>query len=339
LLKTAWARGPKLATPRQFREHEIVDRYRKLSICLIAASVLASATLVVATRTRTSTEGTALLAGALAASLLLSAQWWKPRGMRRLSADLMGTLAVGVLSGLSGSALALLGLKLHLPLADARLRAADHMIGIDAVAIVERMSWQQPWFFRLMSWGYHYTMPTIAATMVLLSIFRRVEAWRVALCFAGTLMSVCAIAVFIPAKGIGMWADPDMVARLPKGSINAFWPTFDTFYGKSDALLALKTIDGVISFPSFHAAMACIVLAAWRINLVTFFIASIWFAFLMLGTLPYGGHYFVDLVAGCLVWLAWFLFSKRLERSGPTEDWRKLMGRLQRARAERLQAS
>jgi membrane-associated phospholipid phosphatase len=51
----------------------------------------------------------------------------------------------------------------------------------------------------------------------------------------------------------------------------------------------------------------------WRKRLPTFIAAAVWLAFMLLGTFPGGGHYFVDLVAGFLVWAAWFALSRWLE--------------------------
>lgn len=295
--------------------HEIVRRYRQLSIGLIAASILAAIIVDVIAAIQVTPSGTSAIAAVLAGLLLSSTLLSRPSGLRRYAADVAGTIGISVLAGICGSALALLGLALQFPLADRALHFADHLFRFDAVGIVELMSWQQPWFFRLMSWGYHYVFEVLIFTMVALPIFNRVEGWRVALCFTGTLLTICVIATFLPAKGIGVWTPEPIVQRLPGCSMRCFWSTFDTFYQGSNATLALKNIDGVISFPSFHAAMGCTVLAAWRTNLVTLFLASIWFCFLMLGTLPYGGHYGIDLLAGCLVWFGWFILSKRLEQS------------------------
>jgi membrane-associated phospholipid phosphatase len=35
---------------------------------------------------------------------------------------------------------------------------------------------------------------------------------------------------------------------------------------------------------------------------------------MLLSTLPGGGHYVVDLLAGCAVWSAWFFWSRQIER-------------------------
>jgi membrane-associated phospholipid phosphatase len=52
----------------------------------------------------------------------------------------------------------------------------------------------------------------------------------------------------------------------------------------------------------------------WRKNPVTLTIASVWLAVMLLATLPGGGHYFVDLLAGFAVWAAWFSLSRMVER-------------------------
>jgi membrane-associated phospholipid phosphatase len=57
-----------------------------------------------------------------------------------------------------------------------------------------------------------------------------------------------------------------------------------------------------------------LVLAMWRKNVLTLLAASVWLAFMLLGTFPGGGHYFIDLVAGFAVWILWFALSRQIER-------------------------
>ena len=61
------------------------------------------------------------------------------------------------------------------------------------------------------------------------------------------------IAIFMPAKGLAVWATPELFSRLPERAMRSFWPRFDDFYFGFDPVLRVQVIDGVISFPSFHA--------------------------------------------------------------------------------------
>jgi membrane-associated phospholipid phosphatase len=118
----------------------------------------------------------------------------------------------------------------------------------------------------------------------------------------------------VPAKGLGVWASPELVRRLPERSIRHFWPSFERFYDGAHPVLQLNSIGGVVSFPSFHTIMGLILAAMWRKRPLIFVPAAIYCTVMLLSTLPFGGHYFVDLVAGVGVWTAWFAFSLRVER-------------------------
>lgn len=83
------------------------------------------------------------------------------------------------------------------------------------------------------------------------------------------------------------------------------------FYFSADPELGIDALEGVVTFPSVHLITGLIVVAMWRWNVVALALASGWFGFMLLSTLPYGGHYIVDLLGGALVWACWFALSKR----------------------------
>src|SRR4029078_6996936 len=93
-----------------------------------------------------------------------------------------------------------------------------------------------------------------------------------------------------------------------------FWHHFDDFYFGAQPVLRMQVVDGVISFPSFHAIVGFLVLALRRQRPLTSAAASAWLAIMLVATLPGGGHYFVDLLAGFFVWAAWFALLPLIER-------------------------
>lgn len=250
----------------------------------------------------------------IAALLWASRKWWGRSGHVRM-ADACGTVAIVALGGMSCGAIAMLELRLGFPLADGMLKSVDHALGIDGITVVEWLLRLGHWVFWAMAPAYNFTIPVFFAGLVLLSwLGDRVEAWRAAFCFVGTLLTTCLIAMFTPAKGLGMWAPGTLLAQLPDEAMRTFWHHFDEFYFGADPVLRMQVVDGVISFPSFHAVVGFLVLAMWRKHIATLVAAGLWLAFMLLGTFPGGGHYFIDLVAGFAVWAAWFAYSRRIER-------------------------
>ncbi len=166
-----------------------------------------------------------------------------------------------------------------------------------------------------MAAAYNCTIPIFFAGLIALSLLGdRVEAWRAAFCFVGTLLTTCIIAAFLPAKGLAVWAPQALLDTLPAQAMRTFWPHFDEFYFGADPVLRLQAVDGVISFPSFHSVVGLLVLAMWRKRILTLIPAAAWLIVMLLATLPGGGHYVVDLLAGFAVWAAWFALSCRIER-------------------------
>jgi len=284
---------------------------------IVFASALIALGMTVYFRVRVDPTGTYALEWLIAALLLASRVWWRRTDHQRM-ADACGTVGTVALGGMACGAIAMLELRLHFPLADGALRRADLALGIDGVAIVDWLERTGHWIFWLVAPPYNLTIPAFFGSMLLLSwTGDRVEAWRAAFCFVGTLLTTCLIAMFFPAKGLGMWAPATLNARLPEQAMQTFWTHFDSFYSGSDPVLRLQVVDGVISFPSFHCIVGFLVLAMWRRNVVTLVAAGVWLAIMLLATLPGGGHYFVDLLAGFAVWAVWFALSRYLERTAP----------------------
>jgi membrane-associated phospholipid phosphatase len=228
--------------------------------------------------------------------------------------DAAGALGVVALSGTACGAIAMLGLRLHFPLADGLLRSWDRALGIDGVAITQWLARQPRWTFDLMSPAYNYTIGIFALSLIALSVMRdRLEAWRAAFCFVGTLLTTCLFAIFVPAKGLGVWASQDLFEQLPVQAMRSFWPQFDSFYFGVDPVLSVKAIGGVISFPSFHSVVGFLVLTMWRKRAATLVPATVWLVCMLVATLPGGGHYIVDLLGGFAVWAAWFAGSLGVE--------------------------
>jgi membrane-associated phospholipid phosphatase len=129
------------------------------------------------------------------------------------------------------------------------------------------------------------------------------------------LWLACLISFVVPAKGLGVWFPSDLVARLPERAATYAFGTFETFHNTSDPLFSLDVLAGVVTFPSFHVAMGLIILAICRKLPLLLLPAGAGFALMICSTLPLGGHYVVDLVAGALLWLCWFGLSRLLERN------------------------
>ena len=281
---------------------------------LLLGSCLTATAMAIMFKVRVDPAGSSIVVWAIAAMLLASRIWWQHAGQQSL-ADASGTIGVVSLAAMSGGAIAMLELRIGIPIRDALLRSADFAIGVDGNAVVEMLARRARWSFWIMAPAYNFTIPIFFASVVVLALRGdRVEAWRGALCFTGTLITTCLIAAFVPAKGLGVWETPALAAILPDQTMRTFWHHFDEFYFGVHPVLRLQVIDGVISFPSFHTIVGFLTVAMWRKDRWTLPAASAYLAIMLLATLPGGGHYVVDLIAGFVVWGAWFFLSRMIER-------------------------
>jgi membrane-associated phospholipid phosphatase len=63
-----------------------------------------------------------------------------------------------------------------------------------------------------------------------------------------------------------------------------------------------RHLQGVVTFPSFHAIMALLTAYALHDIRILSPFAWLWSGLVVLSTIPIGGHYAVDLLAGGVVW-------------------------------------
>jgi len=292
---------------------EAAELYRRASLWLTGLSIAIAFVMVMSSAIRVDASGTPELAF-LAAAFLVVARIFRVRSRLSRIGDGLGALGLSWLGGLASAVVAIIGLRMHFPLADGRLNALDHFFGFDGLAVIHWLTTQPEWLMSAMSAAYFYTIPFLYLGMIVLALLGdRVEVWRAAFCFIGTVLTTCLISAITPAKGLGSWASPELVARLPKVSIRHFWPSFEKFYDGANPVLQVDSIGGVVSFPSFHTIMGLIAVAMWRKYPIVFWPALGCFGLMLVATLPFGGHYAVDLIGGGAVWAAWFALSRRLE--------------------------
>jgi hypothetical protein len=296
-------------------EHDdrVVGRLRTASLYLVVGMLACACGLEIIAGLTVRPDGILPLAWVLAALLLIGRMWRRSAQNPRIG-DCVGALGLAWTAAIGGAAIALLGLRMQFPMADAKLAGANQALGFDGNTLVSQLVEQGQWIFSIMAPAYAWTIPLVALSICGLGLLgQRVEAWRGCFCFIGSLLTIDLVAMFAPAKGIGTAASPELIARLPAHAMLYFWKAFDTFYSGEAPVLRLNAIAGVISFPSFHAAMGFTILMMWRENVAAFAVAASWFGFMILATFAYGGHYLIDVLAGLLVSAGWFALSLRLQ--------------------------
>jgi hypothetical protein len=113
--------------------------------------------------------------------------------------------------------------------------------------------------------------------------------------------------VLIPAAGANVFFVPPPQLFDNFTTDGKLWDFLDAFHGLRNG--SLKTIDmsaiqGVVSFPSFHTILGVITAYALRDTKALFVPAILLNGTMIVATLPVGGHYLADVMAGAVVCFA-----------------------------------
>jgi membrane-associated phospholipid phosphatase len=247
---------------------------------------------------------TALAAGAGALALVYVYRRLRPdellAGLAEAAAFLvLFTLALGMSS--------YLGTSLNRPLQDGVFDAADKALGFDFLAHMSFVA-ACPWVAQVLDYSYATSMLQTAFVVIALSFARqhaRLRAYSVL--FALTASATILIATIWPT--IGTYA----FYNVPDALLPAFrdprsgWDQVEHIRALRAGTLQhipLDDLRGLVSFPSFHTALAIITTwaimplryARWPIMVLNFL--------LILATPSNGSHYLCDILGGTAIALA-----------------------------------
>lgn len=258
----------------------------------------------------------ALIAMSVVAALLLV--YWIYARIRpdpRL-AGLAGSAAVFFWSGTASNLMALAALRTGAPLIDHALAWSDAQLGLDTRAIVVLLSGNDA-FGQVLSWLYHGTPAFVLATFMLLSALGRLKTlWEASFAFAASAAFCGFCLAFLPAvAAFEHYGVPDdVMASLPSHAGVFHLDTIHMFRSGAINTIELVHLQGVATFPSFHATMAAIIAFGLKLGIVTFFFGAVLAALILLATIVIGGHYAVDLPAGIALFAACILWLRRAGR-------------------------
>lgn len=203
-----------------------------------------------------------------------------------------------------------------MPYRDAELLAIDRWLGFDRTSYL-RIFTDSPWKVHLSNFIYLSMLPQLALTPLFLIITNRMEhLQRFVAAYGIALFSTIAIFVFVPAVGAFVYFDltPAQYAALP---IDVYTParTLDALRSGGLKIIRLDNLEGLIAFPSFHAAAAILYgWALWPIKYIRWPIAALNLA--IISTTPVcGAHYAIDVIAGAAVALGSIVASGFLCRN------------------------
>jgi hypothetical protein len=210
--------------------------------------------------------------------------------------------------------LAIAALGMGAPLQDARLAAIDAALGFDHRAVVAWFA-RHPDIADVSMKFYHYTGIANLAFAIGLSIlgqFERVS--RLVGDFALLLAITIVISAVIPGGGSFFYKPypTEIIANLPSGAGVGHLVRYVDIHSGLIRDLDIFNLSGVVTFPSFHTAMALFIArAVWGVRWLAP-VGVVSAALIIVSTIPMGGHYIIDLVATLALYAAICIGPARL---------------------------
>ncbi len=229
------------------------------------------------------------------------------------AALLLEVLCCGITLSVAVLLASYLAISLDLPLVDSLLADADLRLGFrtsDIVSLVNTM----PALSSILMYAYSsFSVQLLVLPILLVMSGVPSSAYLLVLCYGFVGLSACCISVWFPA--VGAHVTYDLASQhLPSVNLHYGYAFLEEFYAvrtQTEFALSLARVQGILTFPSVHAAVAVLcAVAAFRQRLLRYPVLIL--NFLMLAsTVTHGGHYVVDVVAGvALAAFALFLASK-----------------------------
>jgi len=245
----------------------------------------------------------AFLAPAIAALLLASAALFYTRYRKdfRLASGCECTAQVVAFAAVAAP-LSYLAASPNLPLNDAMLDHWDKALGLDWRTWLDWMNERPAVFAALRPIYLSLTLQMTTVALCLAFSGRLIWLRVYTLSFIFAALITIAVSAVLPAAGVwlhyGLGA-ADSPHLIP--TVHTSWPVFNGLRdGTFRALVAIGS-EGIITFPSLHAALAVIVtVALWPVKRLRLLALALNTA--MLAATPVdGSHYFVDVFAGIAV--------------------------------------
>jgi membrane-associated phospholipid phosphatase len=202
-----------------------------------------------------------------------------------------------------GAILSYVGTSLNTPLLDAQFAHADAALGLDWMAVLSFAD-GHPTVGRTLRFAYHSSLLQMVSVFVVLSGTRQLDrlAGFLKLLTATGIITILASIVF-PAAGAFVFHNPSAELRDVVGQAAGIWHLehFEALRSGAMRTIRLNAVEGLITFPSFHTALAIITAwAFWRTKHLALPVLGI-SVLVIASTVPVGGHYFVDVFAGAAI--------------------------------------
>jgi hypothetical protein len=193
--------------------------------------------------------------------------------------------------------------SLGLPLVDGYLAAFGPALGFHWFGLLEFVN-VHPYFGQLTSAIYYAAFPELALLVLFLAFTRRAnEMCELVDIYWSTLLLTIAVSTLFPALDpVGFFApslDGFQTVKATAGTV--YLPDYLALRAGAYDTFDFGAMQGIIEFPSFHAALA--LMTTWSVRRTPWLLAIglVFNGLMLVATLTEGGHYLADVVAGGLL--------------------------------------
>ncbi len=191
----------------------------------------------------------------------------------------------------------------NLPLLDQWYALADSSMGLDWLAIMRAIA-DVPHLPGVLRFFYSSSLPHVVLAIVALGVagqYERLKTFIFLLAVTGSL--TCFLSGLLPASGAFPYHAPSAELRSAFGMEVGVWHVAH-FNGLRDGtfnLIDLASVQGLVTFPSYHAALAIVCAwATWSVRAVAW-PSAILGGLILLATPHIGGHFVVDIFGGAAI--------------------------------------
>jgi membrane-associated phospholipid phosphatase len=208
---------------------------------------------------------------------------------------------LSVVLGVSLACLSYVGAAADLPLRDGDMIWIDQHLGFDWLGVMSSLDHSSRLLGVLNCAYATFTAQLVGAALALVIAGKMRDLDRFFIIFACASISAEALSVLIPTLGpIWALADNARFTNLPtlgRTTAEIVLALRDKTLGTID----FEAVNGIISFPSMHAAVAIIVPYTLRWNRWIFAPIAVLDSVMLASAVPSGNHYLADVIAGVAV--------------------------------------
>ncbi|MBI3285002.1 MAG: phosphatase PAP2 family protein [Burkholderiales bacterium] len=188
-----------------------------------------------------------------------------------------------------------LGIALNFPVIDDSLYALDHMLGFEwkTAFLWVRAHTLISEIFNIAYYSFWLQLLALPWLLGLSGRFYHLREWLSAMMLSCLL--VVAISTPFPAHSAFTYFHAGNAENLDTVS------HFQMLRDGTMQTLDIRTLQGLVSMPSFHAVLAVLLSWALRFFRPLFVAVSLWNLIMLLATPTEGGHYLSDVIAGLMV--------------------------------------